>query len=102
MYTSHHITYAAQIKIWAVDKQAVASITRSSTYVAAAGTKPYAAHIVVEPVFSTATVHPNYVDCARFVGNTILSKSIVRDTGCGLRAGSFFFGVVTPPFSLRF
>jgi len=64
------------IKIWALDSPAmVAGIKESYAPPPETASVPYKTRFAHFPTFSTRKVHTDYVDCARWVGNLLLSKS---------------------------
>lgn len=64
------------IKVWQLDSEAVSSACeRSHTNPQPANHRPFETVFEQFPAFSTARVHANYVDCARWVGSLIVSKS---------------------------
>jgi len=69
------------IKVWQLDAAAVADAARRShDEPQPANHKPFATVFEQFPAFSSAAVHSNYVDCARWAGSLVLSKS----TACSL------------------
>ena len=64
------------IKLWQLDAEHVAkACERSHTNPQPANHRPFETVFEQFPAFSTSRVHANYVDCARWVGSLILSKS---------------------------
>ena len=73
------------LKVWSLETEQVRDhISRSHAHRAGqvgkgAFFKPYTVH---GPIFSTCAVHRNYVDCMRWLGNLILSKSTDNKIVC--------------------
>lgn len=64
------------IKIWDLkDAQVAHAIDLSYTEPLPAKGNPFPTQFIQLPVFTTTDVHSDYVDCVRFVGSLILSKS---------------------------
>ena len=64
------------IKIWALDSPAmIKSIADSYAPPPKTSTVPYKTRTVHFPTFSTRKVHTDYVDCVRWVGDLLISKS---------------------------
>eukprot|EP00039_Didymoeca_costata_P003920 m.70499 g.70499 ORF g.70499 m.70499 type:complete len:417 (-) comp12139_c0_seq2:1225-2475(-) len=63
------------LKIWSLDTEAIQNaIKKSDSYDPSCG-KSFRAIILHAPMFSTCAVHRNYVDCTRWIGDLVLSKS---------------------------
>ena len=64
------------IKIWALDSPAIVSGIRDSyNPPSSTASVPFKTRFAHFPTFSTRKVHTDYVDCARWVGNLLISKS---------------------------
>jgi len=64
------------IKIWNLaDPKLTEALAASEKFWAAPMGKPFKSVYIHYPVFSTSAVHKNYVDCVRYVGDLVLSKS---------------------------
>ena len=64
------------IKLWQLDAEHVAkACERSHTNPQPANHRPFETVFEQFPAFSTSRVHANYVDCARWAGSLLLSKS---------------------------
>lgn len=64
------------IKIWDLkDPQVAHAIELSFTNPLPSQGRPFPTHFAQLPVFTTTDVHSDYVDCVRFVGGLVLSKS---------------------------
>lgn len=65
------------IKLWnLVSPDIQAAIEKSYTHDDQAANIDFVTHLDQLPIFSTDKVHRNYVDCVKWVGDLILSKSI--------------------------
>eukprot|EP00611_Tribonema_gayanum_P026830 TRINITY_DN6482_c0_g1_i3.p1 TRINITY_DN6482_c0_g1~~TRINITY_DN6482_c0_g1_i3.p1 ORF type:complete len:425 (-),score=56.99 TRINITY_DN6482_c0_g1_i3:36-1310(-) len=66
------------VKVWALHSEEMQAAMRESYSRPHAGNgRPFKTLYEQFPLFSTAKVHNNYVDCARWVGSLIMSKSVV-------------------------
>ena len=64
------------VKVWQLDAPAVvAAAARSHEAPRPRDGRPFATVFQQFPAFSSAAVHANYVDCARWAGSLLLSKS---------------------------
>ena len=64
------------IKIWALDSPAIVKgIQKSYNPPPETASVPYKTRFAHFPTFSTRKVHTDYVDCTRWVGNLLISKS---------------------------
>ncbi|KAJ8602478.1 hypothetical protein CTAYLR_001209 [Chrysophaeum taylorii] len=63
------------VKVWRLDSPRVARAIRASHEAPNPDFRPFRTAFEQFPVFSTAHVHSNYVDCARWAGSLIFSKS---------------------------
>ena len=64
------------LKIWATDIQEIdEAIQDSYTYNSQKADKPFKTARCQIPAFTTRDIHRNYVDCVRWLGNFIMSKS---------------------------
>jgi WD40 repeat protein len=64
------------IKLWDLEAPDVKeSMSKSYLHDDRAGNVSFVTHVQQFPIFSTDKVHKNYVDCVRWVGDLILSKS---------------------------
>lgn len=74
------------LKIWSLEEEAVKDIIdRSHKHDAEANKTTYTSFkpiTVHAPVFSTCAVHQNYVDCTRWLGDLVLSKSTDNKIMC--------------------
>ena len=64
------------VKVWQLDAPGVAdAVAASHVEPKPAAKKPFPTVSEQFPAFSTTSVHANYVDCARWAGSVVLSKS---------------------------
>lgn len=64
------------IKIWDLKQSGLLeALDRSETFHMQPNSTPFPTLFLHFPIFSTSSVHKNYVDCVRFFGDLILSKS---------------------------
>lgn len=70
------------LKIWKFDQEILASIELSKKYNDAAARKSFPTIRKHFPTFSTRDIHRNYVDCAAWYGNFIISKSCEDKVVC--------------------
>jgi polycomb protein EED len=54
------------------------SSSSSSPSSSSSSSKPFTTAVIQFPVFTTNKVHTDYVDCVKFVGDSILSKSVTN------------------------
>jgi len=64
------------LKIWKVDDKLKQVIKDSHSYDSKTAKQPFQTELRHFPYFSTREIHTNYVDCVRFWGDFVLSKSI--------------------------
>eukprot|EP00038_Savillea_parva_P016053 m.15717 g.15717 ORF g.15717 m.15717 type:complete len:471 (-) comp3305_c0_seq1:240-1652(-) len=71
------------LKIWNLDTPAIkAAIEGSYKYDRKASKRPFSVRVQHFPEFSTCAVHRNYVDCTRWLGDVLLSKSTDNQIVC--------------------
>ncbi|GLD93425.1 hypothetical protein PINS_up002017 [Pythium insidiosum] len=63
------------IKVWDLEDEAVQNAIKQSYQEPRPKDRPFATKFVQFPAYCTSKVHADYVDCVRFVGDLILSKS---------------------------
>jgi len=63
------------LKIWSLDAEAVQDVISRSHLHDSSSKKSFKPITVHGPIFSTCAVHRNYVDCTRWLGDLVLSKS---------------------------
>lgn len=64
------------LKVWSLEKEGIKrALAQSHAYNPASTDKPFETEYNHFPEFSTRDIHKNYVDCVRWMGNLLLSKS---------------------------
>ncbi|XP_030850530.1 polycomb protein eed-A [Strongylocentrotus purpuratus] len=64
------------LKIWNLEKDNIQRAMKAShAYIASKTNKPFKSLYVNTPDFTTRDIHRNYVDCVRWLGDFVLSKS---------------------------
>ena len=70
------------LKLWKFDTNNIKeAIALSYTHDTAKTKKPFPTELVHFPDFSTRDIHRNYVDCCKWFGNFVLSKSCENTIG---------------------
>ena len=71
------------IKIWRCDtEELVAAIALSSTHDTDTTGRTFPSCVWPAPIFSSRDIHRNYVDCCRWLGDFVLSKSCENSLVC--------------------